>query len=276
MTATEMDPTFASALREALVAHVEGAARRRRRWRWRLGLGAVAGMGVLAGGAAVAATLLTAPPGATKNIPLSRLVTVTRIGTATVDLGSPPQGATGIWLTLTCLSAGTFALGSGGAGGTCSAGSTTSDVLGLASGQTSITISMPSGDSWRLEARYVRTVATPWGVNAHGQTYGVRDKNGTPDLQAVEMAGNTGVGYVKSSDLACASGTDYVHDPAEAIAWSKASQGRDVAIPAYTSNGTTVIGTFVLGSEGPGIGTVSLSTVAKKFCQTTTTTASSP
>jgi hypothetical protein len=74
---------------------------------------------------------------------------------------------------------------------------------------------------------------------------------------------------VKSSDLACASGTDYVHDPSEAVTWTKASQGRSVAIPAYTSTGTTVMGTFVVGSEGPGIRIVPLSTVAKRFCQTT-------
>lgn len=276
MTTTGMDPVFASALRDALIAHVEDTSRRRHRWRWRLGLGVLAGAGVLAGGVAVAATLLSAPPGGTVNIRLSHLVTVTRTGTATVALGPSPRGATGIWLTLTCLNAGTFALGSGGAGGTCSAGSKTSYVVPLATGETSITIAMTATASWRLEARYVKRVATPWGVNARGQTYGVRNKNGTPDLQAVEMEGNKGIGYVKSSDLACASGTDYVHDPTEAIAWMNAAQGREVAIPAYTSNGTTVIGSFVVGSGGPGIRIVPLSTIAKKFCQSTTTTTGPP
>lgn len=276
MTTTEMDPVFASAVRDALIARVEGASRGRRRWRWRLGLGVLAGVGVLGGGVAVAASLLSAPPGGTVNIPLRHLISVTRTGTATVILGPSPRGATGIWVTLTCLNAGTFALGSGGAGGTCSAGSKTSYVLPLATGETSITIAMTPTVSWQLEARYVKTVASPWGVNAHGQTYGVRNKDGTPDLQAVEMEGNKGVGYVKSSDLACASGTDYVHDPTEAIAWTKAAQGRDVAIPAYTSNGSTVIGSFIVGSGGPGIRIVPLPTIANKFCQTATTTSGPP
>ncbi len=63
MSTTELDPIFASALRDALVARVEATARHRRRWRWGLGLGFLAGTGVLAGGVAVAATLLSAPGG---------------------------------------------------------------------------------------------------------------------------------------------------------------------------------------------------------------------
>jgi hypothetical protein len=61
----------------------------------------------------------------------------------------------------------------------------------------------------------------------------------------------------------------YVHDPAQAVLWTKATHDRSVAIPVYTRNGTTVIGTFVVGSEGPGIRIVPLSTIAKKFCQST-------
>lgn len=139
----------------------------------------------------------------------------------------------------------------------------------LAPDKTSITITTRRTASWRLRAEYLRT--EPWGVNDHGQTYEVRDKNGTPDLQAVMMAGNTGLGYVRSSDLACASGADHVHDPSEAVAWTESTQGRSVAIPAYTSNGTKVIGTFLVGSEGRGIHVVPLATIANKYCQTKAT-----
>lgn len=270
MSTTELDLVFASALRDALVAHVEGTSRRRRRWRWRLGIGVFAGGAALAGGAAVAASLLTGP-GGTVNTPLGSVVTVSRTGTATVDLGSAPNGATGISWTFTCLSAGTFVF-THGAGVNCggkTVGSKSSYVQPLQPGQTSITITTSPTASWSLKAVYVNSVVTPWATNANGETYGAINTKGTPDLVLVEVEGNKGRGYVKSSDLACASGTDYVHDPSEAVTWTKASQGRSVAIPAYTSNGTTVIGTFVVGSEGPGIRIVPLSTVAKRFCQTT-------
>ena len=73
MTTREMDPVFASALREALIANVERTPRLRRRWRWRLGI-----------------------------------IVVTRTGSATIDIGPAPATATNVSLTLTCLSVGTF------------------------------------------------------------------------------------------------------------------------------------------------------------------------
>lgn len=54
-------------------------------------------------------------------------------------------------------------------------------------------------------------------------------------------------GYGKASDLNCASGLDTVHSPAEALAWDKASEDRNISVPVYKSDGTTVIGTFVVG-----------------------------
>ncbi|MGH8989265.1 MAG: hypothetical protein ACRDXC_11865 [Acidimicrobiales bacterium] len=191
MTTTEMDPVFASALRDALIAHVEGTARRQRRWRWKLGISVLAGSSVLAGGAAVAATLLTGP-GGTITTPLSTVLTVTRTGTAAVDLGSPPEGTTGISETFTCLSAGTFTF-TGGAivsCGTAEAGSKSSYVQPLHPGQTSITITTSPTASWRLQANYVNQVTTPWATNASGETYGARNTNGTPDLVLVELNGN--------------------------------------------------------------------------------------
>ena len=55
MTTREMDPVFASALREALIANVERTPRLRRRWRWRLGIGVCAGSVFVGGGVALAA-----------------------------------------------------------------------------------------------------------------------------------------------------------------------------------------------------------------------------
>jgi len=271
MTTTEMDPVFASGLRDALVAHVEGTARHRRRWRWGLGLGLLAGTGVLAGGVAVAATLLSAP-GGTVNVSLGAPVTLTRTGTATVALGSPPAGTTGISWALTCLSAGSFTFtGPGGAIVTCGAGSHSSDVQPLRPGQTSITVATGPSVSWKLRAEYVKTVATPFGVNAKGETYGVpEDLNGTPDLQEAPLSAGVPGGYLTTRQLDCASGGD-VANPTQAIAWDKFSEHTNTVIPVYKSDGTTVIGSYVVGPTGRGVRTVPLSTIAKRFCTSTRT-----
>ncbi|MDA8355730.1 MAG: hypothetical protein M0Z95_05435 [Actinomycetota bacterium] len=191
MSTTELDPVFASALRDALVAHVEGTSGRRRRWRWRLGIGVFAGGAVLAGGAAVASSLLT-EPGGTVNTPLGNVATVTRTGTATVELGSAPQGTTGISWTFVCLSAGTFTFtgGSRVSCGAAEAGSKSSYVQPLHPGQTSITITTSPTASWSLKAVYVNSVVTPWATNANGETYGAINTKGTPDLVLVELEGN--------------------------------------------------------------------------------------
>ena len=104
MTTEQMDPSFASALPDALVAQVKAAPRRRLVWRWRLGIGVLAGTTVVAGGAALAAGLLS-QPGAPVNTQLGSLVTATRTGTATINLSPAPSGANDLSLTLTCISA---------------------------------------------------------------------------------------------------------------------------------------------------------------------------
>jgi hypothetical protein len=137
------------------------------------------------------------------------------------------------------------------------------EVVPLAPGQHGVTIKTRHGASWELQAVYVNQVVSPWATNARGETYGVMNKNGSPDLVAVVIDGGKLEGYVKASDLACASGQDVVRSPAEALAWDRASEDRDISVPVYKSNGTTVIGTFVVGSaSGPGATTVPLSSLS--------------
>ena len=107
MTTREMDPVFASALREALIANVERTPRLRRRWRWRLGIGVCAGSVFVGGGVALAAGVFS-PPGAPLDTQLGNIIVVTRTGSATIDIGPAPATATNVSLTLTCLSVGTF------------------------------------------------------------------------------------------------------------------------------------------------------------------------
>ena len=70
-------------------------------------------------------------------------------------------------------------------------------------------------------------------------------------------------GYVKANDLNCAMSLGAVHSAAEALAWDKASEDRHISVPVYKSDGTTVIGTFVIygASTRPGARTVPLSSL---------------
>ena len=269
MTTREMDPVFASALREALIANVERAPRLRRRWQWRLGIGVIAGSVFVGGGAALAAGVFS-PPGAPLDAQLGNIITVTRTGSATVDLGPAPATATNISLTLTCLSVGKFAFPDGSYM-TCSPadisgapGSSvqSTEVVPLQPGQHTVTIDTSANASWRLQAVYVNRVTTSWGTNASGQTYGVPNKNGTPDLVAVIIDQGKVQGYVKASDLNCASGNYVVHSPAQAQAWDAASKNRNISIPVYESDGRTVIGVFVIDGGGSDATTVPLSSLS--------------
>jgi hypothetical protein len=262
-----MDPVFASALREALIANVERTPRLRRRWRWRLGIGVCAGSVFVGGGVALAAGVFS-PPGAPLDTQLGNIIVVTRTGSATIDIGPAPATATNVSLTLTCLSVGTFDFPDGSSM-TCSpplstaAGSGQStEVIPLQPGQHTVTIDTSANASWRLQAVYVNRVTTSWGTNASGQTYGVTNQNGTPDLVAVSIDQGKVQGYVKASDLNCASGNYVVHSPAQALAWDAASKNRNISIPVYESDGSTVIGVFVIDGGGPDATTVPFSNLS--------------
>jgi hypothetical protein len=293
MTTEQMDPVFASALRGALVAHVKATRHRRFVWRWRVGLGMLAGTTVVAGGAALAAGLLS-QPGAPVDTQLGNLVTATRTGTATINLGPVPTGATDISLSLTCRSAGTFSFSDGSM--SCSPAdllhppsvdrqaskgvtgppdqikvlhpppgddNQASWVFPPYPGQRSVTITASQGASWALEAAYINRVISPWTTNARGETYGVMSQGGFPDLVAVVIDRGKLQGYVKANDLNCAMSLGAVHSPTEALAWDKASEDRHISVPVYKSDGTTVIGTFVIygASTRPGARTVPLSSL---------------
>jgi hypothetical protein len=191
-------------------------------------------------------------PGSPSDTRLAKTVTATRTGTATIDLGPTPQEANAISLTLTGLSVGTFRFPDNSTQ-SCSTsvinraspeGCQGSDVVPLQIGQHTVTITTSADASWRLRAAYVHQVITAWNVNAHGQTYGVPNKNGFPNLIAVEFdRGRTG--YVTLKDDLC----------------PHAVPGENFALPVYRSDGTTRIGTFIVGSRAPGFRTVPVSSL---------------
>ena len=266
MNNTEMNPVFTAALRQMLIETVQSAPRVRRRWRWRLGGGMLVGLTLVSGGAAIAAGVFSAP-GAPIDTQLGNMVTATRTGTATIDLGPVPATATDLSLSLTCLSVGTFNFPNG-SNMSCSAAdlSTTppsdgpaSEVVPLGPDVNSVTITTSANATWTLRAMYVNQVTTPWGVNAKGETYGVMNQQGTPDLIAADHGHISG--YIKESDVNCASGPKPT-SPAQALQWQKEHQNQSVSIPLYQSDGTTVIGTFILGSTGPNVRIVPLSSLS--------------
>jgi hypothetical protein len=194
------------------------------------------------------------------------MVTATRTGTGTIALGRAPATATDLSLSLTCLSVGTFNFPNGSSM-SCSAADLSqtppsdgpaSEVMPLGPGVNSVTITTSANATWTLRAMYVNQVTTSWGVNAKGETYGVMNQQGTPDLIAADQGGTSG--YIKASDMNCASGPKPT-SPAQALEWQSAHQNQSVSIPLYQSNGTTVIGTFILGSTGPNIRIVPLSSL---------------
>ncbi len=265
MSNTELNPVFTVAVRQMLIATVQGASRVRHRWRWHLGGGMLVGLTLVSGGVALAAGVFSAP-GAPIDTQRGNMVTATRTGTATIGLGPAPATATDLSLSLTCLSAGTFNFPNGSSM-SCSAadlsqtppsGGPASEVVRVSPGVDSVTITTSANATWTLRAMYVNRVTTSWGVNAKGETYGVMNQQGTPDLIAADQGRTSG--YIKASDMNCASGPKPTL-PAQALEWQSAHQYQSVSIPPYQSDGTTVIGTFILGSAGPNIRIVPLSSL---------------
>jgi hypothetical protein len=264
MSTLAMDPVFTEALRRVLEKTVEESSRVRRRWGWRLGTSMLAGLVLVGGGVALAAGVFS-PPGAPTDTQLGNFLSANRTGSATIDLGPRPITANDLSLKLTCVSVGVFTFPNG-SNLSCDATDvsnppnlrTASEVVPLSPGVDSVTITTSANASWTLQVAYVNQVTTLWGVNASGQTFGVQNQQGTPDLLAVVINQGETHGYVESSELNCAAGGD-VQTPAEALTWDKVSADRSVSVPVYQSNGTTVIGNFVVGDSSNVVPLSSLS-----------------
>jgi hypothetical protein len=264
MSILEMDPVFTAALREALISNARSIRRSRRLWRWRIGAGMLVTLSIAAGGVALATGLFSAP-GAPIDTQLGSIVVATRTGTATIEVGTAPAGATDISLTMTCLTAGLFDFPNGSSM-TCSAADLSkpsaersgSEVVPISPGVDTVTIETTSNATWTLRADYVNRIATTWGVNANGQSYGVSNQQGTPDLISVVIDDGATNGYVARSDLNCASGNQ-VSTLAQALAWDQKNQS--VSIPVYESDGTTVTGVFIVEGSGSSASTVPVSSL---------------
>lgn len=196
-------------------------------------------------------------PGETTIIDLSAPISATATGTSTVDLGTRPDGATAVIVSVVCLSAGQVVYPDGAAV-ICKGPATASEIadprganhalMDLAPGQTSLKFRAKPDVSWKVVAGYVRTETSDWGINAKGETFGVGGDGRSPDLIAV-YATNGKHGYAYSKDLDGPVPTS----PADALAQQEANEGRSRSVPVYESDGETIIGQF---SITPGVGGV--------------------
>ncbi|MFF2317948.1 peptidase M56 family protein [Arthrobacter sp. NPDC058097] len=255
MNELRVDERFSKALEAELVSRVQktAPARNRRQARLWLSAGALAGAGLLGGIGAATAGLFTLP-GGENTTPLASPSTTVHTGTATVELGEPPQGTTGIAMELTCLTAGRFEWPDGAAS-TCSDVDAASPTAGwsgytisLAPGQHSVTIRTEPESRWKLTARYVKQERTEWGINAKGETYGVESsEKGTPDLIAV-IASNGVSGYVYAEELSAGPAPTNPEDAAKNFSIPTPRE-----LPVYLSDGQTKVGTFQASGFGGGV-----------------------
>lgn len=194
-------------------------------------------------GAAGVAAVLTAgtllvvsQPGATTTTPTGTIASGTYTGTATVDLGAMPPGAGAVILDVTCVDGGNIEVPLNGSNAdvvswTCADRKDTVHILDgklPETGSTFITITADPGTVWTVSAQYATTATSQWAVNENGQTYGVPNKDGLPDLSPA-LATNGREGYISNHEL-----------------MSFVGEG---TINVYESDGTTVIGQFFIGNS---------------------------
>lgn len=216
------------------------------------------GLAVLVLGAAgTAYALSSTSPGGTEITGQGPNHTSEHTGTAIVELGPRPAVATGVEIGFWCLSAGkvtfpneSWAACDGPDPQRADGLPPMKDWYDLAPGQDTITITADAATSWRITTRYISTRVTAWGVNAKGETYGVMNDKGEPDLQLV-VATNGRTGYAYTRDMSNAEGPPPT-DPAEAAARNGAL-AVGVPVPVYESDGETMIGEFFVGGSGPEV-----------------------
>ena len=236
MNPATLDNVRAAAIERELSAIGTSTSRLQRRQRRARGLTITFGSVVLAGALTGGAIVISNLPGETTVTPLGGIVAGSFTGTANVELGAPPAGAAVVVLDVTCTEGGVMDVpltGDGNPEMTWDCNNPIfQDTIHIrdgrlpAGGNTFITITADPGTEWTVTAQYGASSATEWAVNANGQTYGVPNSNGMPDLSAA-LATNGQQGYILNEELAAFEGEGFIN--------------------VYNSDGTTVIGQFPIG-----------------------------
>lgn len=239
MNTTTLSPSVASAIESELAAIGTADSRlqrnQRRARRLAFLLGTAAGTAVLTGGGIVAVGF----PGEISTTPIGSVVTGTYTGTASVELGVAPADVGAVILDVTCVQGGgVITVRLNGRGGDavswdCDVRTDTTHIDNGKlpdPGSTAITITADPGTEWTVIAQYATTSTTEWSVNENGQTYGVPNVNGLPDLSPA-LASNGKVGYIFNREVL------------------SFREGEEGFMNVYESDGTTVVGQFFVGNS---------------------------
>lgn len=181
------------------------------------------------------------------------LVDQVGVGSAKLPLPEPPPEATHVSVQITCFSAGELSFGTdprNNPGIACDQGdespSTWYDFP--VDGQDTLYVTSATDVQWRVAAVYVARATTDWSVNAKGETFGIENETGTPDLIAA-LTSDGKQGYVYADELAAIDGTGAAREFAsseDALRWQEEQKGKTLSVPVYLSDGETVIGEFVV------------------------------
>jgi hypothetical protein len=238
MNTATLDLVRAAAIERELSAIGTNASRLQRRQRRTRGLSLTLGSVALVAALTGAAIVVNNLPGTTTVAPLGEIVfSGSFTGTANVELGNPPADADVVILDVTCTKGGRMEVPVKGEGASiwwdCD-NPIRKDTVHIrdgrlpAAGATYITITADQDTEWSVTAEYGSSDATPWGVNANGQSYGVPNEYGVPDLVAT-LATNGVQGYTLNEEMTAFEGEGFIN--------------------VYKSDGTTVIGQFRIGDQ---------------------------
>lgn len=236
----DMHPAAAETIRAELAAIGTGRSRlqqRQRRVRVTSSLIAVAAVAITTSAAAIVAAGL---PGSTTTSAFGKTTTTTTYtGPALIDIGRAPEGANAVIVDITCMNdvgMVTAPTDEGDAGFHCrdNRGRTARFLNGQlpAEGTTTISIGASPGTQWKATVQYGSAATSAWAVNANGQTYGVENASGHPDLVPAR-ADNGRKGWALYSQ------------------WYEAEKPETVNV--YESDGTTVIGQAEVGVVVPEV-----------------------
>jgi hypothetical protein len=243
MSTTEMDPQLARALRAELAAIGTKHSRLQRHQRRSRALAVGLGVFTIAGAITGAAIVVNCVPGSTTVAPLGGITSDSHTGTGTLDLGPVPASAGAVIIDLTCLNQqGTLivptkpqAPGSPESFVTiyCSGRIDPvhiKDALLPKPGSTTITITADPQTRWKATAEYASSFTSAWAMNARGQTYGLCNHNGCPDLMAARIIDGQEA-YISTKESTALIGSGYLN---------------------YKSDGTTFVGQFPIGIPNDG------------------------
>lgn len=191
LTTTDMPAGAAATIRAELASIGTPGSRLQRAQRRTRVTASVVGVAAVALATSAAALVVTGMPGSTATDALGSTTTVTRTGPALVDIGRAPATAGAVIVDITCLSKSGMVQvptgdGTTGAGVSCSGDGPhrlhVVDGQLPSAGTTTFPVSSSPGTRWHAVLQYASAVTSRWSVNAKGQTFGIENQHGHPDL----------------------------------------------------------------------------------------------